>query len=59
MTFQPDFNNILKVLHNQRPDYLPLYEHHIDAPFISKVLGKEVNSAGKTGSLIWKNITAQ
>lgn len=50
MTFQPDFNNILKVLHNQRPDYLPLYEHHIDAPFISKVLGKEVNSVGKTGS---------
>jgi uroporphyrinogen decarboxylase len=50
MTFQPDFNNILKVLHNQLPDYLPLYEHHIDAPFISKVLGKEVNSAGKTGA---------
>jgi uroporphyrinogen decarboxylase len=50
MTFQPDYTNILKVLHNQRPDYLPLYEHHIDAPFISKVLGKEVSSAGKSGS---------
>ena len=34
--FQPDYTNILKVLHHQRPDYLPLYEHHIDAPFISK-----------------------
>jgi len=33
--FQPDYTNILKVLYNQRPDYLPLYEHHIDAPFIS------------------------
>ena len=34
--FQPDYTNILKVLYNQKPDYLPLYEHHIDAPFISK-----------------------
>jgi hypothetical protein len=50
VTFQPDYNNILKVLYNQRPDYLPLYEHHIDAPFISKVLGKEVSNAGKIGS---------
>ncbi len=41
--FQPDYNNILKVLFNQRPDYLPLYEHHIDAPFIAKALGKEVD----------------
>ena len=24
--FQPDYTNILKVLNNQRPDYLPLYE---------------------------------
>lgn len=40
--FQPDFNNILKVLHNQRPDYLPLYEHHIDVPFISKVTGEKL-----------------
>ena len=48
-SFQPDYTNILKVLHNQRPDYLPLYEHHIDAPFISKVLGREVSSAGKKG----------
>jgi len=47
--FQPDYTNILKVLHNQRPDYLPLYEHHIDAPFISKVLNKEISSAGKQG----------
>ena len=49
MKFQPDCNNILKVLYNQRPEYLPLYEHHIDAPFISKILGKEVNCTGKTG----------
>jgi uroporphyrinogen decarboxylase len=48
--FQPDYNNILKVLHNQKPDYLPLYEHHIDEPFISKALGKETSAKGKKGA---------
>ena len=48
--FQPDYNNILKVLHNQKPDYLPLYEHHIDEPFISKALGKEISAKGKKGA---------
>ena len=48
--FQPDYTNILKVLYNQRPDYLPLYEHHIDTPFIAKALGQEVNAAGKSGA---------
>ncbi len=47
--FQPDYNNILKVLYNQKPDYLPIYEHSIDEPFISKFLGQEVNSKGKRG----------
>ena len=46
MNFQPDYTNILMVLSNQRPNYLPLYEHHIDAPFISKVLGEELSSEG-------------
>lgn len=40
--FQPDYTNILKVLYNQRPGYLPLYEHHIDAPFISKCLDEKL-----------------
>lgn len=44
--FQPDYNNILMVLNNQRPGYLPLYEHHIDAPFISKVLGEDLSAEG-------------
>jgi hypothetical protein len=45
--FQPDYTNILKVLYNQRPDCLPLYEHHIDAPFIAKCTGEtlELNSS--------------
>jgi uroporphyrinogen decarboxylase len=40
--FTPDYNNLLQVLSNQRPARLPVYEHHIDAPFISKVLGEEL-----------------
>jgi uroporphyrinogen decarboxylase len=40
--FQSDYTNILKVLHNLRPDYLPLYEHHIDVPFISKAIGEKL-----------------
>jgi uroporphyrinogen-III decarboxylase len=41
-SFQPDYTNILKVLYNQRPGYLPLYEHHIDVPFISKAIGEKL-----------------
>ncbi len=41
--FAPDYTNLLKVLSNQRPGRLPIYEHHIDAPFISKVLGEDLN----------------
>jgi len=44
--FKPDYTNILMVLNNQRPNYLPLYEHHIDAPFISKILGENISSEG-------------
>jgi len=42
MDFQADFRQIEKVLHNIRPDRLPLYEHHIDKPFIEKAVGKEI-----------------
>lgn len=44
--FFPDYTNLLDVLNNRRPSRLPLYEHHIDAPFISKVLGEELNASG-------------
>jgi len=46
--FTPDYNNFLDVLHNRRPKRLPLYEHHIDAPFISKALGREIVLQGNT-----------
>lgn len=41
--FQPDYNNLLQVLYNSRPNRLPLYEHHIDAPFISKMLNEDLD----------------
>jgi len=40
--FIPDYNNILQVLYNKKPKRLPLYEHHIDIPFISKFIGKDI-----------------
>ncbi len=46
MSFEPDYLQILEVLNNRRPNRLPLYEHHIDAPFISKVLGESISSYG-------------
>ena len=40
--FQPDYTQILEVLYNRKPARLPLYEHHIDADFVSKALGKQI-----------------
>jgi hypothetical protein len=67
MNFQPDYTNILMVLNNQRPNYLPLYEHHIDAPFIAQVLGEDLSSEGLNGNELegyyrkiigfWKDMT--
>jgi uroporphyrinogen decarboxylase len=45
--FIPDYNNILQVLYNKKPKRLPLYEHHIDLPFITKMLGQEIVLQGK------------
>lgn len=44
--FIPDYNNLLQVVQNKKPKRLPLYEHHIDAPFISKVLGEDISAKG-------------
>ena len=44
--FQPDWDNVLAVLENRRPARLPLYEHHIDLPFISKAMGREIALQG-------------
>lgn len=44
--FQPDPANLLEVLKNKRPRRLPLYEHQIDAAFISKALGRAIVREG-------------
>jgi len=46
INFVPDYENILDVLHNRKPKRLPVYEHHIDAPFISKYRGEKITLAG-------------
>ncbi len=48
--FLPDYSNILDVLHNRRPARLPLYEHAIDPPFISKIIGRELCLQGNAKS---------
>ncbi|MEI6646876.1 MAG: uroporphyrinogen decarboxylase family protein [bacterium] len=45
-TFEPDYRNLLQVLQNERPQRLPLYEHHIDLPFICKALGRNLALQG-------------
>ncbi len=47
--FIPDYNNILQVLYNRKPKRLPLYEHHIDLPFINKMIRKGNRFTGHTG----------
>ena len=44
--FVPDYTNLLQAVSNQRPSRMPVYEHHIDAPFISKVLGENIDPSG-------------
>jgi uroporphyrinogen-III decarboxylase len=44
--FHPDYTNLLQVLNNERPRRLPLYEHHIDPPFIAKAAGRPVELRG-------------
>jgi uroporphyrinogen decarboxylase len=65
--FLPDYRNLLQVLNNQRPGRLPLYEHHIDPPFISKALGETIDLSGLTAGELpdyyrkvigfWKDMT--
>ena len=52
--FQPDYNNLLDVLHNRKPQRLPLYEHIIDIPFISKAVNKDIVLQGNSA----KNLEA-
>ena len=44
--FQPDYRNLIQVLHNKKPNRLPLYEHIIDIPFVSKAMGTDLDLQG-------------
>ena len=46
--FQPDYHNLLDVVYNRKPKRLPLYEHIIDVPFVSKAIGKELVPQGNS-----------
>lgn len=40
--FVPDYNNIIQAARNNRPSRLPLYDHNIDEPFVSKYLCRDL-----------------
>ena len=48
--FIPDYTNLLQAVSNLRPSRLPVYEHHIDAPFISKIMGENLDPSGSKSS---------
>lgn len=48
--FEPDYNHLQCVLNNTRPKRLPLYEHHIDPPFISKMINEPMEIDGLTNN---------
>jgi len=48
--FEPDYTHLLSVLNNSRPLRLPLYEHHIDPPFICKMTNETLEIDGLTNN---------
>jgi uroporphyrinogen decarboxylase len=40
--FVPDYNNIIQAARNVSPTRLPLYDHNIDEPFLSKYLKRDL-----------------
>ncbi len=41
--FQPNYENLIQAARNISPDRIPLYDHNIDEPFVSKYLGKDLS----------------
>ena len=41
--FVPDYNNIIQAAANLSPTRIPLYDHNIDEPFISKYFGRDLS----------------
>lgn len=42
--FEPDYNNIINAAKNIEPERIPLYDHNVDSPFLSKVTGVDMDS---------------
>lgn len=52
--FVPDYNNLIQAANNVKPDRIPLYDHLIDEPFVSKYFGKDLSvllASGKSEDL--------
>ena len=48
-TFLPDYNNLLQAAKNVKPDRIPLYDHKVNDPFISKYFGVNLEALLETG----------
>ena len=48
--FVPDYNNLIQAARNISPNRLPLYDHIIDEPFVSKYLGRNLSKLLLDGS---------
>jgi uroporphyrinogen decarboxylase len=46
----PDYHNLIQAATNVRPDRIPLYDHNVDEPFVSKYLGKPLTPLLKSGT---------
>ena len=47
MTRKPDFENLLKVLHRQKPDRPTLFEFFLNGPFYEKLAGESLGVQDK------------
>jgi len=42
MKIEPNYEYFVKAMKNQTPDRMPIYEHHIDVPFMEKATGEKL-----------------
>ena len=47
--FVPNYEHLIQAAKNIKPDRIPLYDHNVDEPFISKYLGKNLAPLLKSG----------
>ena len=49
--FAPDYHNLIQAAKNIKPDRIPLYDHKVNDPFISKYLDRNLTSLWESGKL--------